>query len=86
MTEPLVQPASPASPASRASPASPASSASSVSTVSTAAWSTDEAAVNEIVGRGPAGTFAVAGIATAIVVGLYFAFYFFAYLPRGIVQ
>ena len=51
-----------------------------------AEWSADEAAVNEIVSQGPAGTFAVAGIATAIVIALYFAFYFFAYLPRGIVQ
>ena len=48
--------------------------------------SADQAAVDEIVSRGPAGTFAVAGIASAIVVALYFAFYFFAYLPRGIVQ
>ena len=71
MTEPLSQPASPATPATPATPA---------------VWSADEAAVNEIVGRGPTGTYAVAGIATAIVVALYFAFYFFAYLPRGIVQ
>ena len=55
-------------------------------TASPTVSSADEAAVNEIVGRGPAGTFAVAGIATAIVIALYFAFYFFAYLPRGIVQ
>lgn len=48
--------------------------------------SADEDAVNAIVGRGPAGAFAVAGIATAIVVALYFAFYLFAYLPRGVVQ
>ena len=47
---------------------------------------TDDAQVEAIVGRGPAGAFAVAGIATAIVVGLYFAFYFFVYLPRGVVQ
>ena len=46
----------------------------------------DEAQVEAIVGRGPAGAFAVAGIATVIVVGLYFAFYFFVYLPRGLVQ
>ncbi len=45
-----------------------------------------DAAVNEIVSRGPGGAFAVAGIATAIVMALYFAFYFFAYLPRGVVQ
>jgi hypothetical protein len=42
--------------------------------------------LDEIVGRGPSGAFAVAGIATAIVVALYFAFYFFVYLPRGAVQ
>jgi hypothetical protein len=46
----------------------------------------EDARVDEIVGRGPAGTFAVVGIATAIVVALYFAFYFFVYLPRGAVQ
>jgi hypothetical protein len=42
--------------------------------------------VEDIVRRGPAGAFAVAGVATAIVVILYFAFYFFIYLPRGAVQ
>ncbi|WPG40967.1 hypothetical protein [Variovorax sp. EBFNA2] len=42
--------------------------------------------VDEIVRRGPSGAFAVAGVATAIVVAIYFAFYFFAYLPRGAVQ
>ena len=42
--------------------------------------------VDEIVGRGPSGAFAVAGIATLIVVAIYFAFYFFVYLPRGAVQ
>ncbi len=46
----------------------------------------DDDAVNQIVSRGPGGAFAVAGIATAIVVGLYLAFYFFAYLPRGVIQ
>ena len=46
----------------------------------------DDRAVDEIVGRGPAGAFAVAGIATLIVVAIYFAFYFFIYLPRGAVQ
>ena len=45
-----------------------------------------DAAVDEIVRRGPSGAFAVAGIATAIVMALYVAFYFFAYLPRGVVQ
>jgi hypothetical protein len=42
--------------------------------------------VDEIVSRGPSGAFAVAGIATIIVVALYFGFYFFVYLPRGAVQ
>ena len=42
--------------------------------------------VDRIVKRGPSGAFAVAGVATAIVVIIYFAFYFFAYLPRGAVQ
>ncbi|MGI9025475.1 MAG: hypothetical protein ACR2GP_07810 [Burkholderiaceae bacterium] len=46
----------------------------------------DDAQVERVVILGPAGAFAVAGIATAIVVGLYFAFYFFVYLPRGIVR
>ena len=45
-----------------------------------------EREVDEIVRRGPGGAFAVAGIATAIVVAIYFAFYFFVYLPRGVVQ
>jgi len=42
--------------------------------------------VDEIVSRGPAGAFALAGIATVIVVVLYLAFYFLVYLPRGAVQ
>ena len=46
----------------------------------------DEAAVEEIVARGPIGAFAVAGVATAIVVAIFFAFYFFVYLPRGLLQ
>jgi len=40
-------------------------------------------AVDEIVSRGPSGAFAIAGIATALVVVMYFAFYLFVYLPRG---
>ena len=46
----------------------------------------NDAQVDEIVSRGPAGAFAVAGIATAIVVAIYFAFYFFVFLPRGAIQ
>lgn len=46
----------------------------------------EDEAVERIVRRGPAGAFAVAGVATAIVVAIYFAFYVFVYLPRGAVQ
>ena len=46
----------------------------------------DDREVDEIVARGPSGAWAVAGIATAIVVAIYFAFYLFIYLPRGAVQ
>ena len=46
----------------------------------------DEKALEEIVNRGPVGNFAVAGLATAIVVLIFFAFYFLVYLPRGAVQ
>ena len=45
-----------------------------------------DAEVEAIVSRGPTGAFALAGIATAIVVVIYFAFYFVVYLPRGAVQ
>ena len=46
----------------------------------------DDAAVEEIVSQGPSGTFAVAGLATFIVVAIFFAFYFLVFLPRGAVQ
>jgi hypothetical protein len=42
--------------------------------------------VEEILRRGPAGTFAVVGLSTFIVVAIFFVFYFFAFLPRGVVQ
>lgn len=42
--------------------------------------------VDEIVSRGPSGAFAVAGIATFIVVAMFFIFYWVVYLPRGAVQ
>lgn len=42
--------------------------------------------VDEIVARGPSGAFAVAGVATFIVVAMFFIFYFVVYLPRGAVQ
>jgi hypothetical protein len=44
------------------------------------------AAVEEIVRQGPSGAFAVAGVATAIVVAIFFLFYLLVYLPRGAVQ
>lgn len=47
---------------------------------------TDDAAVDAIVRSGPSGAIVVAGIATAIVVALWFAFYLFVFLPRGAVQ
>lgn len=42
--------------------------------------------VEKIVAQGPSGAFMIAGISTAIVVLIYFAFYVFIYLPRGAVQ
>jgi hypothetical protein len=50
------------------------------------ARSDEDRAVDEIVSRGPSGAFALAGIATAIVVLIFLAFYVFIYLPRGAVQ
>jgi hypothetical protein len=43
-------------------------------------------AVDRIVREGPAGTWAVVGVATFLVVLIYFLFYFLAYLPRGATQ
>ena len=40
-------------------------------------------AVETIVAAGPHGAIAVAGIATAIVVALWFAFYLMVFLPRS---
>ena len=50
------------------------------------AGQTEDRKVHDIVSRGPSGAFAVAGVATAIVVLIYLAFYVFIYLPRGAVQ
>ena len=47
---------------------------------------TEDARTNEIVRAGPLGAVAVAGVATAIVIGLWFAFYFMVFLPRGAIQ
>jgi hypothetical protein len=49
----------------------------------TPASGSEEAAVEGIVRSGPSGAIAVAGIATAIVVALWFAFYLFVFLPRS---
>jgi hypothetical protein len=46
----------------------------------------DEARLEQIVREGPVGTWAVAGLATFLVVLVYVLFYVFAYLPRGTVQ
>ena len=41
----------------------------------------EEERVDAIVRSGPGGAIAVAGIATAIVIGLWFAFYLLVFLP-----
>jgi hypothetical protein len=46
----------------------------------------EDAAVDEIVRDGPHGAIALAGVSTAIVIGLWFAFYFLVFLPRGVIQ
>lgn len=46
----------------------------------------EDARVDEIVRSGPAGAIAVAGIATALVVAMWFAFYFLVFLPRGVIH
>jgi hypothetical protein len=43
----------------------------------------DDEAVDAIVRAGPSGAIAVASVATAIVVALWFAFYLFVFLPRS---
>jgi hypothetical protein len=50
-----------------------------------AATSSESEAVEAVVRSGPHGAIAVAGIATAIVVVLWFAFYLLVFLPRGAV-
>jgi hypothetical protein len=43
----------------------------------------EDESVDAIVRSGPAGAIAVAGIATAIVIVLWFAFYLLIFLPRS---
>ena len=45
-----------------------------------------DAAVSRIMRSGATGAIALAGIATAVVVLLWFAFYFLVFLPRGVIQ
>mgnify|MGYP001552565028 CR=1 FL=1 len=40
--------------------------------------------VDRIVHEGPSGAVALAGIATVIVVAIWFAFYFFVFSPRAL--
>jgi hypothetical protein len=47
---------------------------------------TEQKKIDEIVARGPSGAFAVAGVATFIVVAMFYLFYLLVYLPRGAVQ
>jgi hypothetical protein len=42
--------------------------------------------IDGIVRSGPTGAIALAGTATAIVMAIYFAFYFLVFLPRGPLQ
>jgi hypothetical protein len=46
----------------------------------------DDVSIDAIVRSGPRGAILLAGLATAIVVALWFAFYIFVFLPRGSVQ
>jgi hypothetical protein len=39
-----------------------------------------------VASAGPKGALALCGTAVAIVVGIWLAFYFFAFLPRGLLQ
>jgi hypothetical protein len=57
-----------------------------VSQDSASSAETEEARLDGIVRAGPLGAVVVAGIATAIVIGLWFAFYFMVFLPRGSIQ
>ena len=43
----------------------------------------DDEAVERIVAAGPRGALALGGIATVIVVAIWFAFYLLVFVPRG---
>lgn len=42
--------------------------------------------LERIASRGPTGALALCGIAVAIVAAIWFAFYLFAFLPRGLLR
>jgi len=44
---------------------------------------TEDQRLTQIVAQGPKGAISVAVTAVAIVIAIWFAFYFFAFLPRG---
>lgn len=44
----------------------------------------EEERVDAIVRAGPGGAVAVAGVATAVVIALWFAFYLLVFLPRSV--
>lgn len=43
----------------------------------------NQAAVDDIVSRGPGGALALAGAAVIIVLAIWFAFYLFVFVPRN---
>ncbi len=51
----------------------------------TAPGATPDDAVDAIVAGGARGAIVLAGIATAIVIAIWLAFYYFVFLPRGAV-
>ncbi|QQC62597.1 hypothetical protein [Paraburkholderia ginsengisoli] len=42
--------------------------------------------VERVVAAGPHGAVALAGVATLIVMAIWFGFYFLAFLPRGVIH
>ncbi len=57
---------------------------SSTNSSTSGSSASEDEAVDAIVRSGPGGAVAVAGIATAIVLALWFAFYLFVFLPRSV--
>ena len=43
----------------------------------------NQAMVDAVLRQGPTGAIALAGVAVAIVVAIWIAFYFFVFVPRG---